>query len=174
MEYKIIRLLKEFRTDKREENIKVALFIRFCLFSGRVCVGATSDDDYDSNILFPVSILVFLERTFLLHGATQVLEMIRRNKKIMYTYPYLFIVNQLSHRMKENSRFFFLMSMATTFVVTATGTVFLYFSSMQDMWRTGGVHSFSYIEKVFLLMKSLRKVRLKNYCITMSMMIFNI
>ncbi len=51
---KIIRLLKEFRTDKkREENIKVALFIRFCLFSGRVCVGATSDDDYDSNILFP-------------------------------------------------------------------------------------------------------------------------
>lgn len=65
----------------------------------------------------------------------------------MYTYPYLFIVNQLSHRMKENSRFFFLLSMATTFVVTATGTVFLYFSSMQDMWRGGGVHSFSYIEK---------------------------
>ena len=75
------------------------------------------------------------------------LEIIKRNKKIMYTYPYLFIVNQLSHRMKENGRFFFLMSMATTFVVTATGTVFLYFSSMQDMWRTGGVHSFSYIEK---------------------------
>ena len=39
------------------------------------------------------------------------------------------------------------MSMATTFVVTATGTVFLYFSGMQDMWRDGGVHSFSYIEK---------------------------
>lgn len=70
------------------------------------------------------------------------LEMIKRNKKIMYTYPYLFIVNQLSHRMKENSRFFFLMSMATTFVVTATGTVFLYFSSMQDMWRTGGYTRF--------------------------------
>ncbi len=49
--------------------------------------------------------------------------------------------------MKENGRFFFLMSMATTFVVTATGTVFLYFSGMQDMWRGGGVHSFSYIEK---------------------------
>lgn len=75
------------------------------------------------------------------------LEMIKRNKKIMYTYPYLFIVNQLSHRMKENGRFFFLMSMATTFVVTATGTVFLYFSSMQDMWRTGGYTRFSYIEK---------------------------
>ena len=117
----------------------MALFIRFCLFSGRVCVGATSDDDYDSNILFPVSILVFFSFT---HGATQVLEMIKRNKKIMYTYPYLFIVNQLSHRMKENSRFFFLMSMATTFVVTATGTVFLYFSSMQDMWRTGGYTRF--------------------------------
>ena len=42
---------------------------------------------------------------------------------------------------------FLLMSMATTFVVTATGTVFLYFSGMQDMWRGGGVHSFSYIEK---------------------------
>ena len=107
MEYKIIRLLKEFRTDKREENIKVALFIRFCLFSGRVCIGATSDDGYDSDILFPVSILVFLERTFLLHGATQMLEIIKRNKKIMYTYPYLFIVNQLSHRMKENGRFSF-------------------------------------------------------------------
>lgn len=40
-----------------------------------------------------------------------------------------------------------MLSMATTFVVTATGTVFLYFSSMQDMWRDGGAHSFSYIEK---------------------------
>ena len=140
---KIIRLLKEFRTDKKRKNIKVALFIRFCLFSGRVCVGATSDDDYDSNILFPcVYTCLFGTYFSFTHGATQVLEMIKRNKKIMYTYPYLFIVNQLSHRMKENSRFFFLMSMATTFVVTATGTVFLYFSSMQDMWRTGGYTRF--------------------------------
>ena len=61
------------------------------------------------------------------HGTAQILEIIKRNKKIMYTYPYLFIVNQLSHRMKENGRFFFLMSMATTFVVTATGTVFYIF-----------------------------------------------
>ncbi len=140
---KIIRLLKEFRTDKREENIKVALFIRFCLFSGRVCIGATSDDGYDSDILFPcVYTCLFGTYFSFTHGATQVLEIIKRNKKIMYTYPYLFIVNQLSHRMKENGRFFFLMSMATTFVVTATGTVFLYFSSMQDMWRTGGYTRF--------------------------------
>ena len=77
------------------------------------------------------------------------LEIIKRNKKIMYTYPYLFIVNQLSHRMKENGRFFFLMSMATTFVVTATGTVFLYFSSMQDMWRTGGTLVFVHRKRYF-------------------------
>ena len=147
---KIIRLLKEFRADKREENINVALYIWIYLFRYRIYVSVTSDHTNDSGLFFPVSILVSFGTYFsFTHGTAQILEIIKRNKKIMYTYPYLFIVNQLSHRMKENGRFFFLMSMATTFVVTATGTVFLYFSSMQDMWRDGGAHSFSYIKRCF-------------------------
>lgn len=50
---KIIRLLKEFRTDKKEKKTSkwLCLFGFACLVG--VCVGATSDDDYDSNILFP-------------------------------------------------------------------------------------------------------------------------
>ncbi|MFK4316781.1 MULTISPECIES: ABC transporter permease [unclassified Bacillus (in: firmicutes)] len=146
---KIIRLLKEFRTDKRERKTSkwLCLFGFACLGTGYALalqVTMTTIALY----FFPVVILISFGTYFsFTHGATQILEVIKRNKRIMYTYPYLFIVNQLSHRMKENSRFFFLLSMATTFVVTATGTVFLYFSSMQDMWRGGGVHSFSYIEK---------------------------
>ncbi len=147
---KIIRLLKEFRTDKKEKKTSMWL----CIF-GFICLGVGYTLALQAAMpttialyFFPVSILVFFGTYFsFTHGVAQVLEMIKRNKKIMYTYPYLFIVNQLSHRMKENGRFFFLMSMATTFVVTATGTVFLYFSGMQDMWRGEGVHSLSYIEK---------------------------
>ncbi|MGI2731532.1 FtsX-like permease family protein [Bacillus cytotoxicus] len=146
---KIIRLLKEFRTDKKEKKTSM----RLCIF-GFICLGIGYALALQTTMptiafyFFPVSILVFFGTYFsFTHGTAQILELIKRNKKIMYTYPYLFIVNQLSHRMKENGRFFFLMSMATTFVVTATGTVFLYFSGMQDMWRGGGVHSFSYIEK---------------------------
>ncbi|EJS77978.1 ABC transporter permease [Bacillus cereus] len=146
---KIIRLLKEFRTDKREKKTSKWL----CLF-GFACLGIGYALALQVTMatmalyFFPVVILISLGTYFsFTHGVTQILEVIKRNKKIMYTYPYLFIVNQLSHRMKENGRFFFMLSMATTFVVTATGTVFLYFSSMQDMWRDGGVHSFSYIEK---------------------------
>ncbi|AJG77779.1 ABC transporter permease [Bacillus thuringiensis] len=147
---KIIRLLKEFRTDKKEKKTSMWL----CIF-GFICLGIGYALALQATMptialyfFLPVSILVFFGTYFsFTHGTAQILEMIKRNKKIMYTYPYLFIVNQLSHRMKENGRFFFLMSMATTFVVTATGTVFLYFSGMQDMWRGGGVHSFSYIEK---------------------------
>ena len=106
---KIIRLLKEFRTDKKEENVNVALYIRLYLFRDRICVSVTSYDANDSVILLlPVSILVFFGTYFsFTHGTAQILEMIKRNKKIMYTYPYLFIVNQLSHRMKENGRFSF-------------------------------------------------------------------
>ncbi|PEP96246.1 ABC transporter permease [Bacillus wiedmannii] len=146
---KIIRLLKEFRKDRKEKKTSM----RLCIF-GFICLGIGYALALQATIptiafyFFPVSILVFFGTYFsFTHGTAQILEIIKRNKKIMYTYPYLFIVNQLSHRMKENGRFFFLMSMATTFVVTATGTVFLYFSGMQDMWRDGGVHSFSYIEK---------------------------
>lgn len=147
---KIIRLLKEFRTDKKEKKTSMWL----CIF-GFICLGIGYALALQATMptialyfFLPVSILVFFGTYFsFTHGTAQILEMIKRNKKIMYTYPYLFIVNQLSHRMKENGRFFFLMSMATMFVVTATGTVFLYFSGMQDMWRGGGVHSFSYIEK---------------------------
>ena len=146
---KIIRLLKEFRADKKEKKASMWL----CIF-GFICLGIGYALALQATILtiavyfFPVSILVSFGTYFsFTHGTAQILEIIKRNKKIMYTYPYLFIVNQLSHRMKENGRFFFMLSMATTFVVTATGTVFLYFSSMQDMWRDGGAHSFSYIEK---------------------------
>ncbi len=146
---KIIRLLKEFRTDKKEKKTSMWL----CIF-GFICLGIGYALALQATILtiavyfFPVSILVSFGTYFsFTHGTAQILEIIKRNKKIMYTYPYLFIVNQLSHRMKENGRFFFMLSRATTFVVTATGTVFLYFSSMQDMWRDGGAHSFSYIEK---------------------------
>lgn len=146
---KIIRLLKEFRTDKREKKTSKWL----CLF-GFACLGTGYALALQVTMptialyFFLVSILIFFGTYFsFTHGVAQLLEVIKRNKKIMYTYPYLFIVNQLSHRMKESGRFFFMLSMATTFVVTATGAVFLYFSSMQDMWRDGGVHSFSYIEK---------------------------
>ncbi|PGB00952.1 ABC transporter permease [Bacillus toyonensis] len=146
---KIIRLLKEFRTDKKEK--KTSMWLCIC---GFICLGTGYALALQVTMetiglyFFPVSILVFFGTYFsFTHGTIQLLEMIKRNKKIMYTYPYLFIVNQLSHRMKENGRFFFMLSMATTLVVTATGTVLLYFSSMQDMWRDGGAHSFSYIEK---------------------------
>nr|MBU5236547.1 hypothetical protein [Vibrio cholerae] len=126
---KIIRLLKEFRTDKKEKKTSMWL----CIF-GFICLGIGYALALQATMptialyfFLPVSILVFFGTYFsFTHGTAQILEMIKRNKKIMYTYPYLFIVNQLSHRMKENGRFFFLMSMATTFVVTATGTVFLY------------------------------------------------
>ncbi|MGZ9773672.1 ABC transporter permease [Bacillus toyonensis] len=146
---KIIRLLKGFRTDKKEKKTSMwlCIFGFICLVVGYV-LALQATMPTIALYFFPVSILVFFGTYFsFTHGTIQLLEMIKRNKKIMYTYPYLFIVNQLSHRMKENGRFFFLMSMATTFVVTATGTVFLYFSGMQDMWRDGGAHSFSYIEK---------------------------
>ena len=70
------------------------------------------------------------------------LEIIKRNKKD-YVYISVFIYSESIVTSNEGKwSLFFLMSMATTFVVTATGTVFLYFSSMQDMWRTGGYTRF--------------------------------
>ncbi len=87
---------------------------------------------------FPVSILVFFGTYFsFTHGTAQILEMIKRNKKIMYTYPYLFIVNQLSHRMRENGRFFFLMSMATTFCSYSNryGVLIFFWYARYVAWR---------------------------------------
>ncbi|MDM5156628.1 ABC transporter permease [Bacillus sp. DX1.1] len=146
---KVIRLLKEFRMGKSE--LKSSKWL--CLL-GFVCLGigyglASQATMMTIAIYFiPVVILVSFGTYFsFTHGIIQILQMIKSSKKIMYRYPYLFIVNQLFHRMKENGRFFFLLSMATTVVVTATGAVYLYFSSMQDMWRGGGAHAFSYVEK---------------------------
>ena len=84
-----------------------------CIF-GFICLGIGYTLALQATILtiavyfFPVSILVSFGTYFsFTHGTAQILEIIKRNKKIMYTYPYLFIVNQLSHRMKENGRFSF-------------------------------------------------------------------
>ncbi|MBY0596993.1 FtsX-like permease family protein [Bacillus bingmayongensis] len=146
---KVIRLLKEFRMDKSEAKSSKWL----CLL-GFACLGIGYGLALQATLLtmalyfIPVIILISVGTYFsFTHGVIQILQMIKRNKKMMYTYPYLFIVNQLSYRMKENGRFFFLLSMATTVVVTATGTIFLYFSGMQDMWRGGGPQAFSYVER---------------------------
>ncbi len=68
---KIIRLLKEFRADKkREESINVALYIRIYLFRYRICVSVTSDHTNDSGLLFSLCLYLSLsERIFLLHTA---------------------------------------------------------------------------------------------------------
>ena len=86
---KIIRLLKGFRADKKEKKTSMWL----CIF-GFICLGIGYALALQATILtiafyfFPVSILVFFGTYFsFTHGTAQILEMIKRNKKIMYTYP---------------------------------------------------------------------------------------
>ena len=66
---KIIRLLKEFRADKKRRNINVALYIWIYLFRYRIYVSVTSDHTNDSGLFFPVSILVSFGTYFSLHTA---------------------------------------------------------------------------------------------------------
>ena len=125
----------------------MALYIRFYLFRDRICVSVTSDHTNDSGLFFPVSILVSFGTYFsFTHGTAQILEIIKRNKKIIYTYPYLFIVNQLSHRMKENGRFFSdVYGNDVCSYSNRYGVLIFFWYARYVAW--GGVHSFSYIEK---------------------------
>ncbi len=81
---KIIRLLKEFRADKKEKKASMWL----CIF-GFICLGIGYALALQATILtiavyfFPVSILVSFGTYFsFTHGTAQILEIIKRNKRL--------------------------------------------------------------------------------------------
>ena len=145
----VIHLLKEMQEGKKETKSKKWL----CWF-GFVCIGigyglTTKVTMMNIALYFiPVSILTTVGTYFVCtHGLIQVLQGIKNRKSVMYRYPYLFVVNQLLHTVKDNRRFFFILSMLTTIVVTATGSVYLFFSNMRELFRYEQPHAFSYVEK---------------------------
>ncbi|MEI4800125.1 ABC transporter permease [Bacillus sp. NPDC077411] len=145
----VIHLLKEMQEGKKETRSRKWL----CWF-GFICIGisyglTTKVTMMNIALYFiPVTILTTVGTYFVCtHGLIQVLQGIKNRKSVMYRYPHLFVVNQLLHTVKDNRRFFFILSMLTTIVVTATGSVYLYFSSMKELFRYEQPHAFSYVEK---------------------------
>ena len=145
----IIHLLKEVQAGKSEPKSKrwLALFGIVCIIVAYVLTTQVTM----FNVVFyffPVVLLTTVGTYFVCaHGMIGALQRLKRNHKLMYKYPYLFVVNQLLYRIKDNRRFFFMLTMMTTFVVTATGTVFLYFSGVTEFMRNNESHAFSYVEK---------------------------
>lgn len=145
----VIHLLKEMQEGKKETRSKKWL----CWF-GFVCIsigyGLTTKVTMMNIALYfiPVTILTTVGTYFVCtHGLIQVLQGIKNRKSVMCRYPHLFVINQLLYTVKDNRRFFFILSMLTTIVVTATGSVYLFFSNTRELFRYEQPHAFSYVEK---------------------------
>ncbi|MEH6850100.1 ABC transporter permease [Bacillus pseudomycoides] len=145
----VIHLLKEMQEGKKETRSK-----KWLCWLGFICIsigyGLTTKVTMMNIALYfiPVSILTTVGTYFVCtHGLIQVLQGIKNRKGFMYRYPHLFVINQLLHTVKDNRRFFFILSMLTTIVVTATGSVYLFFSNMRELFRYEQPHAFSYVEK---------------------------
>jgi putative ABC transport system permease protein len=146
--FEIIHLLQGVEKGKKEPKSN-----RWLAVLGVLCVGIgyalTKQTTMNYLIIyFPLVVSLTTIGTYFVckHGAIGILYKIKKWKKIMYQYPYLFVVNQLLYRVKDNRRFFFVLAMTTTFVVTATGTVYLYISGVKEELRYNTPHAFSYIE----------------------------
>ncbi|PGZ94905.1 ABC transporter permease [Bacillus pseudomycoides] len=145
----IIHLLKEIQAGKNEPKSKrwLALFGIVCIIAAYV-LAMQATMFYMVFYFFLVVLLTTVGTYFVCaHGMIGALQRLKRKKKIMYQHPYLFVVNQLLYRIKDNRRFFFMLTMMTTFVVTATGTVCLFFFGMKEILRYDQPHAFSYVEK---------------------------
>ncbi|GGE75508.1 ABC transporter permease [Priestia taiwanensis] len=147
--FDIIQLLKGIERKKKEpkSSFLLALLGIFCLGVG---YAFTFQATLHTLILyFPVVTALTAIGTYFAcrHGTIWLLNCMKKWKRVMYQYPYLFVINQLLYRMKDNRRFFFILSMATTFVVTATGVVYLYILGMKLMLSHDQSHTFSYVEK---------------------------
>ncbi|WP_369902472.1 ABC transporter permease [Bacillus manliponensis] len=149
----IIHLLKEMQAEKREVNRKQknqnwrAVFGVVCILTAYTLALYVIPKTivYIVLFFFPVVGLTTFGTYFVCtHGLMFVLEWMKK-QQLMYKYPYLFIVNQLLHRVKDNRRFLFMLTMTTTFVITATGTVYLHFFSVKEFVEQP--HAFSYEEK---------------------------
>jgi putative ABC transport system permease protein len=144
-----IHLIKEIEKKKKEpkNNRWFALF--GVVYIGMAYILTMQTTMKYLIIYFPVVSFLTTVGTYFVckHGVIGIVYRVKKQKKVMYRYPYMFVVNQLVYRIKDHRRFFFLLSMATTFVVTATGTVYLYISGLADTFRYDRPHTFSYIEQ---------------------------
>lgn len=145
----IIELLKASRKPKSLPAFSkwlVALAI-FTLVAGYL-LAFISGGDLIIFVMFPILFLVIIGTYFLFTQASvAVFKRLRRQRGIFYKRTNLITLSQMIFKMKDNSRVLFMVAILSAVVLTASGTLYIFFQGMTSQITQGYPQTIGFVEK---------------------------
>lgn len=80
-------------------------------------------------------------------GSVVLLKALQKRKSLFYHQPNLFVLSNLIYKMKDNARFLFVISIITAVVVSASGTLYVFFEDMSKQVAAMHPHAIAYTEQ---------------------------
>lgn len=158
---KLVQLIKGSQAGKAEPKASVILTIMAVLLLGTgYFIALTSKGEAVVFALVPVVLLVTFG-TYLLFTqlSVYVIRKLKSNEKLFWKKTNMLLFSDLSYRMKDNARSFFMVAIISTVAFSAIGTLFGLNSLLTSGMKAANPYSFSYyvndeseistIEKVF-------------------------
>jgi len=129
----VLRLLKGTKKPKSEPKSSVVLaIVCVVLFAEGYYLAISSSQKTISYRIIPVTVMVVVA-TYLLFSQLSVfiIKLIKKNRKLYMKKTTILWVSNLLYRIKDNTRMFFLITIASTVALTSIGGVYAYWRDKQ-------------------------------------------
>lgn len=145
----VIDLLKEGKISRVINSSSILFFIIGILCVGTGYIVATQVTLLTFGEAFIPIVVLVMGGTYLffIHGNAMVLKIVEKWKRILYRYPNLFVIRNLTFKIKENAQFLFVNAALTTVILCVSGSMYTYYSDMTEQIIDEYPHTFSYTEK---------------------------
>ncbi|MFD3449534.1 FtsX-like permease family protein [Microbacteriaceae bacterium 4G12] len=145
----IIELLRAARKQRVEPFYSKWLFWFgvACIVTGYIIATQVTLVNIMTYFFVVIGLVIVGTYFFFTQGSVAILKMMQGRKKLFYQNPNLFVISNLVYKMKDNARFLFTITILTAIVVSASGTMYTYFSDIKKKVIEATPHTFSYTEK---------------------------
>ncbi|WP_028402930.1 FtsX-like permease family protein [Ectobacillus panaciterrae] len=145
----IIELLKDARKQRVEPFYSKWLFVLGSIFivAGYALATRVTLVNFMTFFFIVIGLVIAGSYFFFTQGSVAILKMLQKRKHIFYKQPNLFVISSLVYKMKDNARFLFTITILTAIVVSATGTMYTYFSDLREKILESSPHAVAYTEK---------------------------
>lgn len=145
---KLVELIKGDEQPKAEPKVSILLTVLAALLLSTGYVTALVSRGLTVIIVMIPVILIVIVGTYFLFTQLSVfgINFLKRRKSIFWKKTNMILLSDLSFRMKDNARTFFMVAIISTVAFSAIGTLFGVQTYLNDGFKEGNPYSFSYLE----------------------------
>ncbi len=145
----LIHLIRSKNASKSEPRASMLLsLLVVILLAGSYTLALTSELNGALQLLLPIVVTVSIA-TYLLFTqlSVYIIRAIKNRKKLFWHKTNMLLFSDLSYRMKDNARTFFLVAMVSTVAFSAIGTLYGFQSTLSKGVNTDGYYDIAYYDQ---------------------------